>query len=167
VSEQALLARVVRALEDAQIPYMLTGSVVSSFQGDPRASHDIDVVVEITTDQVSVLASAFASDQFAFDEVAAREAIAKRDMFQPMDFYTGDKVDFWVLKDELLIAMSSAADIRTQLPTLLHSFLRRKTRFCESCSGRAIMRVKDNFATRLACTNYSLRSSICRICSSG
>jgi len=47
VSEQSLLKRVVEALEVAGVGYMLTGSLASSLQGEPRATHDIDLVVDI------------------------------------------------------------------------------------------------------------------------
>ena len=43
--QQALLKRIVEALDGAGIPYMLTGSLASSLQGEPRASHDIDLVI--------------------------------------------------------------------------------------------------------------------------
>ncbi len=42
MSQQELLINAVRALENAHIDYMLTGSVVSSLQGEPRSTHDID-----------------------------------------------------------------------------------------------------------------------------
>jgi len=79
---------------------MLTGSVVSSFQGEPRSTHDIDIVVEITLDQIDAISAAFPKDHFSFDDVAACTAVAKRDMFQLLEFSSGDKVDFWMLKDE-------------------------------------------------------------------
>ena len=47
MSQQELLKRVVRILDGAKIKYMLTGSVVSSLQGEPRSTHDIDIVVAI------------------------------------------------------------------------------------------------------------------------
>ena len=43
--QQALLKRIVEALDGAGSPYMLTGSLASSLQGEPRASHDIDLVI--------------------------------------------------------------------------------------------------------------------------
>lgn len=78
---------------------MLTGSVVSSFFGHARTTHDIDIVVQILPQQVAQITAAFSGEHFSFDDVAAVNAIATRDMFQLMDFRDGDKVDFWVLKD--------------------------------------------------------------------
>jgi predicted nucleotidyltransferase len=45
VSQLELLKHVVHQLEAAGIEYMISGSVASSLQGEPRASHDIDIVV--------------------------------------------------------------------------------------------------------------------------
>jgi hypothetical protein len=45
MSQQELLKKVVAALESGAIPYMLTGSLVSSLRGEPRSTHDIDDVV--------------------------------------------------------------------------------------------------------------------------
>jgi tRNA/tmRNA/rRNA uracil-C5-methylase (TrmA/RlmC/RlmD family) len=38
MSQQKLLKKVVQALDQAGIPYMLTGSIVSSLQGEPRST---------------------------------------------------------------------------------------------------------------------------------
>jgi hypothetical protein len=78
---------------------MLTGSLVSSIQGEPRSTHDIDIVVQIELHQIDAIRAAFDPNQFAFDEEAARIAIAKEDMFQLWEFASGDKIDFWVLKN--------------------------------------------------------------------
>jgi hypothetical protein len=48
MSQPELLKRVVRVLNDAGVSYMLTGSFASSAQGEPRSSHDIDLVVTLT-----------------------------------------------------------------------------------------------------------------------
>ena len=46
--EQAeLLRRVVDVLEEQGITYLLVGSLASGVYGEPRLTHDIDVVVEL------------------------------------------------------------------------------------------------------------------------
>ena len=42
---ERLIRKVIQTLEDAGIEYMVTGSVVSSLQGEPRSTHAIDLVV--------------------------------------------------------------------------------------------------------------------------
>ncbi len=41
MAQQELLISVVRAIENAGVEYILTGSIVSSLQGEPRSTHDI------------------------------------------------------------------------------------------------------------------------------
>lgn len=98
--QQELLKRVVEALEAAGAEYMLVGSHASSLQGEPRLTHDIDLVVAMSPDAATKLAAAFPLPEFYLDEVAVRQAIQKRDHFNLLDNDEGDKVDFWVLKDD-------------------------------------------------------------------
>src|SRR5262249_45992648 len=82
---------------------MVTGSVASSLQGEPRATHDIDLVVapgEPAADVAARLKAAFPDPDFYLDEAAVREAIASRGMFNLIDSREGDKVDFWLLTDD-------------------------------------------------------------------
>jgi len=93
------LKRVVDVLNQNGIDYMLTGSLVSSLQGDPRATHDIDLVVTLSPAAVPSLLQAFPPPRFYLDELSVREAISRREMFNLLDADTGDKVDFWLLTD--------------------------------------------------------------------
>lgn len=79
---------------------MLTGSVVSSLQGEPRASHDIDLVVQLDRSHVERLTSAFPAPKFYLSESAVQEAIDQAGMFNLLEMGEGDKVDFWLLTDE-------------------------------------------------------------------
>ncbi len=79
---------------------MVTGSVASSLQGEPRATHDIDLVVEISADQIDKLVKAFSSPEFYLSEEAVRQAVRTRGMFNLISVAEGDKVDFWLLTDE-------------------------------------------------------------------
>ena len=47
MSHQELLKKVVQTLQDTAIEYIVTGSVASSLQGEPRSTHDIDLGVVI------------------------------------------------------------------------------------------------------------------------
>lgn len=98
--QQELLKKVVQVLKEAGIAYMVTGSTVSSLQGEPRLTHDIDLVVNIEKPAVKKLIKAFHPPRFYLNEESILEAIAKRDMFNLVDGEEGGKVDFWILKDE-------------------------------------------------------------------
>jgi hypothetical protein len=100
MSQQKLLERVIGVLEKSEIPYMVTGSIVSSLQGEPRSTHDVDMIVAIRKSQAHTLATAFSSGDFYLDEQSIEEAIDKQSMFNLLDISSGDKVDFWMLTDE-------------------------------------------------------------------
>jgi len=103
MSQQELLKRVVQTLERTGIPYMITGSIASSFQGEPRSTHDIDLVVAIEKWQAPKLVAAFPPPDFYLDQRSVLEAMAGppgQSMFNLIDLKSGDKVDFWILADE-------------------------------------------------------------------
>ena len=56
MSQPELLKLVARRLEETGVEYMVTGSVASSLQGEPRATHDIDVVVSVSAPAAEVAA---------------------------------------------------------------------------------------------------------------
>lgn len=98
--QSELLTKVVSALDAANIEYMLTGSIASSLQGEPRATHDIDLVIQIREAQISGLAEAFPASEYYLDSDAIRAALSERSMFNLIDLTEGDKVDFWMLTDD-------------------------------------------------------------------
>lgn len=100
MSQQELLKKVIQALDQAGIQYMITGSVVSSLQGEPRSTHDIDMVIAIQKSQVMKLVENFSLPDFYLDENSILDAISRQSMFNLIDVNAGDKVDFWILTDE-------------------------------------------------------------------
>ncbi len=100
MSQPGLLIEAVCALESAGIGYLLSGLLASSLQGEPRATHDVDLVVEVSPHMVETLARAFGADRYFFDATAARDALERRGVFNLIDTRSGDKVDFWMLTDE-------------------------------------------------------------------
>lgn len=99
MSQPELLKRVVATLEELGVEYLVTGSVASSIQGQPRSTHDIDLVVVLSEAQARKLIQAFASPSFYLSEEAVMSAIQKRGTFNLLHLDSGDKVDFWILKD--------------------------------------------------------------------
>ena len=100
MSQQELLKRVVQVLDDLGIEYMLSGSIVSSLQGEPRATHDIDVVVALERSHVKVLPKAFPPPEYYLREDSILNALKTEGMFNLVAVKTGDKVDFWVRTDQ-------------------------------------------------------------------
>jgi len=91
--QQELLKKVIKALEDAKLEYMVTGSVASSLQGEPRSTHDIDLVISVQKSAVKKLVKAFPPPDFHLDEDT-------KGMFNLINIREGDKVDFWILTNE-------------------------------------------------------------------
>jgi hypothetical protein len=56
VSQPELLKLVAGRLESDRIEYMVTGSIASSLQGEPRSTHDIDIVVALPGDAAQLAA---------------------------------------------------------------------------------------------------------------
>ncbi len=100
MSQQELLKKVIQVLDQAGIQYMITGSVVSSLQGEPRSTHDIDMVVAIQSSKAHELVETFPPSDFYLDKDSILDAINRRSMFNLIDVKGGDKVDFWILTDE-------------------------------------------------------------------
>jgi hypothetical protein len=100
MSQQELLSRVTGVLDELSIDYMLTGSFASSIQGEPRLTHDIDLVVALAQSDAEKVLEAFHEPEYYLSPQAVREAIEQQRMFNLLDMASGDKVDFWVLTDE-------------------------------------------------------------------
>lgn len=54
----------ISPLEESKIPYFITGSIASIFYGEPRLTHDIDVVLHLSHSDLSLLATLFPLDQY-------------------------------------------------------------------------------------------------------
>ena len=99
-----VVVKIAKILDEVGIPYFITGSFAVSVWGRPRATFDIDIVVELIEPKVGSLAKALHKVYKAgyIDELSAREAILERSEFNFIDPLTGVKIDFWVTKrDEL------------------------------------------------------------------
>ena len=94
-----LLTTVLSLLNDNNIDYMVTGSLVSSIQGEPRATHDVDILVNIGHSAIPFLIEAFTPPNYYISETAIDDAIRHKSMFNLLDTTEGDKVDFWILTD--------------------------------------------------------------------
>lgn len=97
-----LLKSVSSFLEKNKIPYMITGAWSAIFYGRPRASHDIDFVVELNPGDVEKVLSALndLSDDFLVQPESIKEAIDTKGLFQIVHLPTMLKLDFWLLTDE-------------------------------------------------------------------
>jgi hypothetical protein len=100
MSQQELLEKVVPILESLGIDYMITGSVASSYQGEPRSTHDIDLLVVLPPQAMQPLLAAFPLPGFLLQEEAIRSALRDHSMFNLLSLADGEKIDFWMLTQE-------------------------------------------------------------------
>ena len=100
MSQSELLKTIVAELERAGVEYMLTGSLASSLQGEPRLTHDIDLVVAMDAVGAGHIVKAFCAPNYYLSETAVQDEVRSRGMFNLLDLREGDKVDFWLLTDE-------------------------------------------------------------------
>src|ERR1041385_2552940 len=87
-----LLVKLLNLLNENKIDYMITGSIVSSIQGEPRSTHDIDIVVNITYSAISLLTKTFVSPDYYVSDAAIKEAIEQKSMFNVLDTLEGDRL---------------------------------------------------------------------------
>lgn len=88
---------VAGALDDAGIPYMVVGSLASTFHGEPRATQDVDIVIDPQPDQLAVLLDSFDVERFYVGD--GHQALASRGMFNVIDVASGWKIDFIVRRE--------------------------------------------------------------------
>ena len=93
-----LVRRIVAFLDKAQIPYMLSGSMSSSFYGHPRMTNDADIVIEPTREQLTEFVNSLGSDYYVSRQ-AAMQALEFNSMFNIIENQTGFKVDFIIRKN--------------------------------------------------------------------
>lgn len=99
MSEEAeVLKEVSRRLEEASIPYMITGSIAANFYAVPRMTRDIDFVIEIHREDVESIVDLF-KDNFYIDRESVSEAVEKRGMFNVLHNEYVIKIDFIVRKE--------------------------------------------------------------------
>jgi DNA polymerase elongation subunit (family B) len=93
------LRTLIEFFDKHSIPYMLSGSVAMSAYTIPRFTRDIDFVIHLQKKDVPELMKYFDSGYY-IDEEAVNDAIKRESMFNIMDYGSGYKADFLILKNE-------------------------------------------------------------------
>ncbi|NGX47620.1 MAG: hypothetical protein K1000chlam3_00999 [Chlamydiae bacterium] len=93
-----VLKLVCHRLEQADIPYMLTGSLAANFYVVPRMTRDIDIIIEIQKFDVDRLFQIFQED-FYIDKDSIYDAIEYQGMFNIIHNNSVLKIDFIIRKD--------------------------------------------------------------------
>ncbi len=93
-----VLGRIATHLHESGIAYMLVGSFASSFHGALRSTHDIDLVIEATPDQLKNLILGLQRQGYYAELDAALDAHQHESLFNVIDSSTGWKIDFIIRK---------------------------------------------------------------------
>ena len=86
---------VIEALDQTGVPYSVGGSLASSFSGEPRASIDVDIVVDMAASHIAPFVDALAG-QFYADIEALGRAVDTRTSTNLIHQSSGIKVDLFV-----------------------------------------------------------------------
>ena len=109
----SFLRRVISILEEAEIQYMLTGSLAAAYYAVPRATQDIDLVVEVSPDQLPYLTDLLSSAGYYVSLDAAKEALAHEGQFNAIDPESGWRVDLIIRKSRAFSRAEFERRIRT------------------------------------------------------
>lgn len=119
------LGFVVRRLEEAGVPYMLTGSVAMSLYGQPRMTRDIDLVVECASTDAAAWVRMFEAECYISPEAVA-DAIARGGMFNVIHNEGVAKADFIVRRDDEYRRVEFARRLRKRIADLEVSVVARE-----------------------------------------
>ena len=105
MQERNLFLIFVSKLERFNLKYIITGSVASIIYGEPRLTHDIDLVIELNDKNIQNIISAFPQDEFYCPPLEVIKLEAKRPYrghFNIIHHESGFKADIYLSgKDEL------------------------------------------------------------------
>jgi hypothetical protein len=93
MEQHELLVYVVECLEKLRIPYLITGSIASMAYGEPRFTNDIDIVADISLDQVEAVKVCFPDSDFYLDIESLRNAIQQKHQCNIIHPSSGLKLD--------------------------------------------------------------------------
>ena len=97
-SQEDFLGRLIKKLDEQNIPYMLSGSVSSSLHGQPRATNDADIVIAPAEEQLIVFVKSLGDDYYVNPD-AARDAFKSNSVFNVIDIQNSWKADLIIRKN--------------------------------------------------------------------
>jgi hypothetical protein len=98
MSVSDVFQRITSALDQAGVAYMLSGSFASAYYGSPRATQDIDLVIEATLAQLRAFVQLLPIEEYYADLDAALDAHKHESLFNVIDLASGWKIDLIIRK---------------------------------------------------------------------
>jgi len=90
--------KVIKALDECGINYLIGGSLGSSIHGIPRATLDADLVADINSSQIECLVDKLKTE-FMIDPDMIDDAVKRRSCFNVIHLKTMFKVDIFIVKN--------------------------------------------------------------------
>lgn len=94
-----LFHRVVKLLESLRFPYLIVGGMATGVLGEPRLTHDVDVIVGLKSNDTKQLLQKARKEGFLFDHKRVQEDIEQKGTFRLQ--YQKSWVDLIVASTEL------------------------------------------------------------------
>jgi hypothetical protein len=129
MQQRDLIDLFILPLEQARFEYMVTGSVASTIYGEPRLTHDIDLVLLLRVSDIEKFSSIFPSSEYYCPppEIIrielSRQNYAHFNLIHhesgyKADFYpfTGNTLHSWALKNINIIPISSDLQLKVAPP---------------------------------------------------
>jgi hypothetical protein len=107
-SPLVVVADVGAVLDRLRVPYIVGGSIASSFHGIPRATQDADFIAALNEGVIASFVDALGDDYYA-DPDMIRDAVARRASFNLVHRPTMFKVDVFVHARRFVFARRDAA----------------------------------------------------------
>jgi hypothetical protein len=93
---------VIDLLNQNKIPYMIVGSVASMIYGEPRLTHDMDIVVQVFPEDAKHLLNIFNTDAFTCPPLQTiQEKIQRKGQFNIIHFESMYKIDLILSRNSL------------------------------------------------------------------
>ena len=96
---EKLLTEITQMLDCLKIPYLLTGSLAFNIYSVPRATRDIDLIIEISDNDSDKLIAAI-NGKFYYNAQTIKEEIKRKGMFNIIHLESTYKIDLIVCPDD-------------------------------------------------------------------
>jgi hypothetical protein len=102
-----ILVALIAPLNRIRVPYFVTGSVASIVYGEPRLTHDVDLVLRMVMRQIGDLVQAFPEDEYYCPPPEVLEVETTRPSrghFNIIHYASGFRADIYLMGDDPLHA---------------------------------------------------------------
>ncbi len=148
-----LLSIFISPLEDGDFPYFVTGSVASIYYGEPRLTHDIDVVLHLSQKDIAKFTLFFPLDHYYCPPEEVIQIESRRRPFGHFnlihhesglkaDVYpdVGDPLHQWAFKNRRRVSIGNRAELWLAPPEYI--IIRKLEYFREGGSEKHIGDIK-------------------------